>query len=132
LNGLATFRHRKVCWSRRVLGAFAVAWLSMTLQSCAFAADVDSPDCPHCPQTGAPHCELTLGPGCGCDEPLNVESRSVPAKLKDTSNDLPIVIWPVSFETAAAARLMGPMPGGAVVLNPSGPPRNVLFCVYLK
>lgn len=132
--GLNIRRRRRVAWGRRVLGAFFVAWLTVALQPCVMAAEIEH-DCPHCPppeKRELPPCDEILALYCAVDEQLTAEPRSQQIKVKDSPNDLPIAIAPASYSTATHTLYDRPVPHGAVFLSPSGPPRNVLFCVYLK
>jgi hypothetical protein len=134
LTGLAIPCRRRASWRRHVLGTFLLAWFAMVAQPCAMAAHVES-DCPHCPSTethDSRSCDDTITPDCALDYQLNSDSRSTQNKVKDSPNQLPVAIAPVPCAIARPALLTRSLPHSSVFLDPSGPPRNILFCVYLK
>ena len=130
--GLATLRREKTTWGRRVLGTFVVAWLAIVLQPCAMAMGADSDPCPHCPPAETPPCETTITPDCGLDDQLTNESRSNPSKVKDVPDEPPVAIQPDLIQSAWIDPRARPLPPASHFFNPSGPPLNVLYCVYLK
>lgn len=132
MNALAIKKGRQNTWGRRVLSAFAAAWLALAMQPCAMAAEVDDSDCPHCPPSETPPCEVKLSPDCGPGDQIAGEVRGKPVKLKDVPNDVPVAIVPATFEPARYGHRPPPVLREYLLFNPSGPPRNVLFCVYLK
>lgn len=129
---LTVMRDTKATWGRYVLCAFAIAWLAIALQPCAMAFGIEGPECPHCPPTEAPPCEVQASHDCGLDAALAKEIPSNPCKLKDVLNDVPVAILPATVDPARACHRPEPAPHDHLLLNPSGPPRNVLFCVYLN
>lgn len=135
MGPLATIRRRRLAWGRSVLGTFVAAWLSLVLQPCAMAMEETDHDCPHCPpavtQVADP-CDVGVGPACGLDDQLSAEPRSNPLKLKDLSNELPVAIGPAFEDLSTVTRQSQTLPANSVLFDPGGPPRNVLFCVYLK
>ena len=104
----------------------------MALQPCAMALGADHHDCPHCPPAETPPCDLITGPDCGLDTVVANEVPSSSFKLKDVPNDVPLAIMLATVEPARSRHGPKPAPYDCLLLNPSGPPRNVLFCVYLK
>ena len=136
MSGLATIRRRKSIWGRHVLGTFAIAWLSVAMQPCAMAMDVETTDpCPHCPPVEildeAP-CDVKISPDCAADGQIVTEARSGQLKLKDKPSDLPPAVAPVLYESEKLAHVAQAFFDPLVRLNPSGPPLNILYCVYLK
>jgi hypothetical protein len=92
-------------------------------------------DCPHCPPTEQrelPPCDEIFVQDCAIDDQLSAESRSLQIKAKDSPNDSPIAIAPSYCAVETPAVPTQAVPHIMAFLNPSGPPRNVLFCVYLK
>ena len=134
LTSLAMSRKRRVMWGRRVLSTFFVSWLVIVLQPCVMAAEVDG-DCPHCPpaeQRELPLCDEIVAADCALDNQLIAEPRSLQVKAKDSSNDLPIALASPTYTVTTPTFYKHPIPHNSAPLNLSGPPRNVLFCVYLK
>jgi len=113
---------------RRVLGTFVVAWLAVLLQPCVMALGLDQ-DCAHCPPAETP-CELATSQDCAFGDQLNAESRS--QQLKDSPSEVPVAIAPACHEPAKQLLKTQARVDSSVLINPSGPSRNVLFCVYLK
>lgn len=98
------------------------------------AAEVDH-DCPHCPpaeQREMPPCDEIVAADCAIDDQLIAEPRSLQVKAKDSPSDLPAALASPTYVVATPTLYKQPVPYSSVPLNPSGPPRNVLFCVYLK
>ena len=127
-------RQRAVGWGHRVLSALIVAWMTIALQPCSMALEAE-PDCPHCPPTEQrelPPCDALTIQDCAVDDQLSAEPRSLKVKAKNSANDLPVAIVPSTSAIASLTVFEQPPPPGSILLYPSGPPRNVLFCVYLK
>jgi len=134
MNSIATSRRNRQIWGRRVLGVISLIWLSVFVQPCVMAM-VEDHKCPHCPPTEmrtTPPCEMTSQPDCVFDVQLNADSRT-PLKVKDLpENPIPMTVdaWQPLLETSDQSRhslLRDP-----IVLHSSGPPRHLLFCVFLK
>lgn len=97
------------------------------------ALEFDDHDCPHCPASEVPPCETAITADCDLDELLNAESRNGQLKFKDSPNELPVAMLPTTaIDVSWSIPRSLPIPDSPVHLKPSGPPRNVLFCVYLK
>lgn len=98
------------------------------------AAEVEH-DCPHCPPVEDRElsaCDVIVPPDCAADDQLSAEPRSPQLKVKDTPSDLPVALAAAMATAAPPVPLDQPLPRSAVFLSPGGPPRNVLYCVYLK
>ena len=127
-------RQRAVGWGHRVLSTFIVAWMTIALQPCSMALEAE-PDCPHCPPTEQrelPPCDVLTIQDCAVDDQLSAEPRSFKVKAKNSTSDLPVAIVPATNAVASPTALEQPAQTSSILLYPSGPPRNVLFCVYLK
>jgi hypothetical protein len=108
--------------------------LAIILQPCAVAGDIEH-DCPHCPPEISHvthHQQVMSDSDCGIGDQQNLESRSLKTNPKDSTNMVPVAIVNESY--TFDARISGSQtllnPSGFLV--PSGPPLNVLHCVYLK
>lgn len=146
--------------ARRALAAIAVAWLSLALQPCAMAAVHDG-GCPRCPNgTGhdaASHHSASKAPDdavapcavdafdCARGDAYSHDARGGKMPLKDAQrhgsgdgSDGGSGFGAVAALDTARMRpgmLRGPMPAAVrrESMDPrAAPPRNVLFCVYLK
>jgi hypothetical protein len=146
LSHLASIRRQQQSWGRRALGLFVAVWLNLALQPCAMAYQVDDDhDCLKCPPMQMQEhadmhgdmddempCADSLA-DCFVDEDLNHDGRGGQIKLKDLSNDIPLVI-------ADFAPLLGfqnpsdavSLPRYASVHSGAPPPLYVLHCIYLK
>jgi hypothetical protein len=143
---LASIRQQHKTWGRRALGLFAAVWLNLALQPCAMAFEVhEDSDCPNCPpmqmqEHAGMHgdmdheipCADSLD-DCFVDEDLNHDGRGGQIKLKDLSNDIPLVI--ADFESLIQFQhpddTVSP-PRYASLHSGAPPPLHVLYCVYLK
>lgn len=76
--------------------------------------------------------EVAVTPDCALDDQINADPRGGKLKVKDSHEDLATQVILRSHSWAAPEFLGTPAIKSSVLLNPSGPPRNVRFCVYLK
>ena len=141
---------------RIVLGVLALSWLNVAAQPCLMAMGLDSsnlpehsvytvhsehhsaavhsPDCSHCPpvseQQQAP-CETASASDCELSSGLSVDGRQFEQKAKDISPTFALSAPPASIGSSDAG---GFLPAYEVSwLKFAGdPPRNLLFCVFLK
>jgi hypothetical protein len=125
-------RHKSHTLIRAVLALFVTVWLNMALQPCLMAAELAMPDghstgnCVHCPQKG----DVADDENCAYVGSYDFDGRlpsldfdHQTAVLVSTilwDELLPVSGWPTPTRTVATR---GP---------PTGPPLNVLHCVYLK
>jgi len=146
LGRLANIRQQQQSWSRRALGLFMAVWLNLALQPCAMAFQVDDDrDCPNCPPAqmqehagmhGDMDHETPCADGvddCSIADDLNHDGRGGQIKLKDLSNDIPLVI----ADIASQIRFQYPsnaisQPRYALRRSSAQPPLYVLHCIYLK
>jgi len=145
LSGLASIRQQQT-WGRRALGLFVAVWLNLALQPCAMAYQVDDDhDCLKCPpmhmqEHAGMHgdmdhempCADSLA-DCFIDDDLNHDGRGGHIKLKDLSNDIPLVI----ADYGSLLRFQHPSdtispPRHALLHSGAPPPLYVLHCIYLK
>ena len=96
------------------------------------AMGADSDPCPHCLPAEMPPCETAVTPDCGLDDQLTNESITNPFKLKDVPGELPVAISPDLNPSAWIDSRLQPLTPAPRLLMSSGPPLNVLYCVYLK
>ncbi len=98
----------------------------------AMGAETDP--CPHCPpvetHATAP-CDEAINTVCAIDDQISAEPRGSQLKLKNTPTDLLAAIPPTPFESESFAITALCLPDTLEPLNPSGPPLNILYCVYL-
>ena len=147
LSYLANIRLTQQSWGRRALGLFAAVWLNLALQPCAMAFTADS-DCPNCPpaqthEHAGLHGDMSgmdeqmpCADGlddCFIDDDLNHDGRGWQVKLKDLSNDIPLV----SADYGSLLRFQHPSdtispPRHALLHSGAPPPLYVLHCIYLK
>ena len=132
MNLLQPIRKRSRRWVPRVLGPLAVVWLSMVLQPCLMAAEMDGQmdgDCPHCPTPMQQDCAAGA---CTYVDRVDYDGRTPYLRLANAQPD----DHPVLFATLATGL---PLPADACSTGPPSdatsnlptPPLNVLFCVYL-
>ena len=132
MNILAKIRDRRLPWTRRVLGMFAVAWLSLALQGCSIAVAEEHP-CPACPPEHAQPetpCEVEPEP-CTHLDGRDFDSRTPQVKVEDSPGDLPVVLataWPEIDPKKSPAAI--PISGTASYPGVP-PPLNLLHCVFL-
>lgn len=112
--------------------------LGLAFQPCVMAMDVDTDHpCPHCP-TGATqmqhHQDPQLQKVADCDyvDIYSHDSRTAQSKAKDTLDNLPVVVdsafsFDVPRFVADAYKRASPS-----ARHSSGPPLNILYCIYLK
>ena len=146
MSHLASIRQQQQSWGRRALGLFVAVWLNLALQPCAMAYQVDDDhDCLKCPpmqtqERAGMHgdmdhempCADSLD-DCFVDEDLNHDGRGGQIKLKDLSNDIPLLV----AECGSLLRFQHPSNATPqaryALLHPgSPPPLYVLHCIYLK
>ena len=134
LSGLAAIRSRKSTWGRRVLSTYIVAWFAIILQPCAVAGELDH-DCPHCPPEishETHHQQVKSDSNCEIGDRQNLESRSLKINPKDSTNMAAVAIVHESYTFDARNSGGQQLEDPSGFLVPSGPPLNVLHCVYLK
>ena len=98
------------------------------------AAEIEH-DCPNCPGTESaemPPCDFSMKANCTPEDLPSTEPRSLQVKAKDLPNDLLVSIGPELSEFARPVDLAQSLRDSSVFLDPGGPSRNILFCVYLK
>ena len=129
---------------RSALGLFAAVWLNLALQPCAMAFETpQGPVCPHCPpaheqampahhshDTAGMHC-MSLHAGCSDLGGVSVDHRGDLPKIKQPG-ELPALIMGDYPEPRIEAVRYLPQPVNPRDGPATAPPRNVLFCVYLK
>ena len=129
---------------RNALGLFAAVWLNLVLQPCAMAFETpQGPVCPNCPpaheqpmpahhfhDTAGMHC-ASLHAGCGELGGVSVDNRGDLPKIK-LPGELPALIMGDYPEPRIEAARYLPQPVNPRDGPATAPPRNVLFCVYLK
>lgn len=129
---------------RSALGLFAAVWLNLVLQPCAMAFETPrGPVCPNCPpaheQTmpahhshaaAGMHC-ATLHVGCGGLGGVSVDNRGDLPKIKQPGELPALIIGDFPEPRIEAVRYL-PQPVNPRDGPATAPPRNVLFCVYLK
>ena len=129
-------RRRKTTLGRYVLSAFVLVWLNMALQPCVMAMGSEpEPDCAHCPPAHsqeAPPCDVEVAPGCDYDSELNFDARTIRLEPNDAPTELPAAITSTALEWPEASGIACPRPRPPTLADPSGPPLNIRFCVYLK
>ena len=131
----------------RAFGLFVAVWLNLALQPCAMAfAELDEPDCPHCPPSqmqahehGAAHAAMERDApcadgvaDCAVVDSINHDRRGNQPKLEFPGADLPVVIGADNAGDAAlrpSRRISFPEP--LYYITGSPPPLHVLYCVYL-
>ncbi len=77
-------------------------------------------------------CEMASNPDCAFDDEINADARSLQLKLKDAPQDLPVAMAPIVRDWLQPAFVARPLPHTRILLDPGGPPLNILYCVYLK
>lgn len=133
MNLLQPIRNRSRRWVPRVMAPLAVVWLSMVIQPCLMAAEMDGQmdgNCPHCPTPMQQDCAAG---GCTYVDRVDYDGRTPQVRLANAQPD----DHPVFFATLAAGFSL---PTGACSTGPPSdvawdlptPPLNVLFCVYLN
>jgi hypothetical protein len=125
-------RHKSHTLIRAVLALFVTVWLNMALQPCLMAAEPAMPDghspgdCVHCPQTG----DVADDDNCGYVDSYDFDGR-LPSLDFDhqTAVLVSTILWDELLPVSGR-----PTPTGTVATRgpPTGPPLNVLHCVYLK
>ena len=143
-----TDNRRTATATRRVIGLFAAAWVSLALQPCAMAAPTEH-DCPHCPEEtgvneGAAHhhhgadqaAAADAGASCAAAQADCCELDEGIVNLRTATIDLD--------DEPSALLAEGPLPGSFVRADrepgkATGPPPpaesvpiHVRNCVYLK
>ena len=125
-------RHRSHNLIRAVLALFVTVWLNMALQPCLMAAELAMPDvhssgdCVHCPQTG----DVANDDNCAYVDDYDFDGRLPNLDFDHhTAVVVSTILWD-EFLPVSARQL----PKGTVSARgpPTGPPLNVLHCVYLK
>ena len=124
---------------RSTFGLVLVAMLGLAFQPCVMAMDVDTDHpCPHCP-TGATqmqhHQDPQLEKVADCDyvDIYSHDSRSAQSKADGSLEDLPILV-----DNVFSLDVPGFVPDDAyeraspLADHSSGPPLNILYCIYLK
>ncbi len=79
-----------------------------------------------------PPCNFSVKANCTPEDLSSTEARSLQVKAKDSPGELPVAIAPELSEFARPVDLAQALPNRSVFLDPGGPSRNILFCVYLK
>ena len=134
MKGLAAIRKQRDAWGRQVLSVCAVAWMAVILQPCAVAGQVEH-ECPHCPTElthESHHREMTTGSDCVIGSQLSVEARSLKLKLDDLPYQTPVCFGEAAYHFHLPPAASQNSLDAQAILFPSGPPLNVLNCVYLK
>lgn len=141
MNLLQPIRNRSRRWVPRIMAPLAVVWLSMVVQPCLMAAEMDGQmdgamdgqmdgHCPHCPTPMQQDC---ASGACTYVDRVDYDGRTPQVRLANA----PLDDHPVLFATLAA---VFSLPTGACSTGPPldatsdlpTPPLNVLFCVYLN
>ena len=130
---LSAIRRQGISRGHHVLGLFVAAWLAIILQPCAVAGETEH-DCPHCPpeMVHEGHQEALTGSDCEIDDQIGFEARSLQPKLEDLSSQTPVFLGQTHDEIRLSPRSNQPFLKSTIHISPSGPPLNVLNCVYLK
>lgn len=134
MKGLSAIRKQALVWGRHVLGIFLISWTALILQPCAIAGGLEH-DCPHCPPEvthEAHQSEGATGADCTIGGQLGFEARGGQLKSDDPSSNLPVFVGPAFDEISLTPASFPLSSVPASHLYPSGPPLNVLNCVYLK
>ena len=134
MKGLASIRKQRNVWGRHVLSICAVAWMAVILQPCAVAGQVEH-ECPHCPSELTHenhHREVTTDSDCVIGSQLSVKARSLQSKLDDLPYQPPVCVAQTAYCFDLSPVAPQQSTNAQPFLFPSGPPLNVLNCVYLK
>lgn len=130
---LSAIRRQGIRRGRHVLGLFVAAWMAIILQPCAVAGEVEH-DCPHCPpeMVHEGHQESLTAPDCEIGDQIAFEARNPQPKLDDLSAQVPVFLGQAYDEIKLSSGSNHPFLRTTLPIFPSGPPLNVLNCVYLK
>lgn len=111
---------------------FVTVWLNMAVQPCLMAAELVMPDghssgdCMHCPQTG----DVTSDDNCAYVDDYDFDGR-LPSL--DFDHQTAVVVSTIQWgELLPASARQRPTRAVAARGPPTGPPLNILHCVYLK
>ncbi len=137
MNLLQPIRKRSRRWVPRVLGPLAVVWLSMVLQPCLMAAEMDGQmdgqmdgDCPHCPTPMQQDCAAGA---CTYVDRVDYDGRTPQVKLANVQpDDHPVLLSALEIDLPLPTGACSTGPPPDVTSDPTSPPLNVLFCVYLN
>ena len=130
---LSAIRRQGISRGRHVLGLFVAAWMAIILQPCAVADETEH-DCPHCPpeMTHEGHQQALTSPDCEIGDQIALEARSLQPKLDDSFIQMPVFLGQAYDEIKLSPGSNHAVSKATIPIFPSGPPLNVLNCVYLK
>lgn len=134
MKGLSAIRRQGITRGRHVLGIFLAAWMAVILQPCAVAGDVEH-DCPHCPPEmvhEGHHEEAVSDTDCAIGGQIGYETRNPQPKLDDVSSHVVAFLRQVLDDIDLTLGSHHRFSSTKSHAFPSGPPLNVLNCVYLK
>lgn len=134
MKGLSAIRRQGVTRGRHVLGIFLAAWLAIILQPCAVAGEFEH-ECPHCPPEmmhEGHQGELLNSTDCVIGGQIGFEARGLQPKSDDVSPQVPVFLAQTLNEIDLSPGSNLQFSNTRSHILSSGPPLNVLNCVYLK
>lgn len=125
---------------RSTLALVFVAMLNLVVQPCSMAMEMDMDSdhpCPHCPESIGNNPESHAAPNLDASDCEIVESYSNDVRTgkfgqKNSADELPAIVDDLFSSRVPEFKHGSVEYSPPPCINSSGPPLNVLHCVYLK